>query len=272
VIPVILKFADSGTSPFHQLQALPANAKPVTDWRNRDEAYLDVAVGIRRVISRLRGEPVSESAPIGAEAVWRDRVLDAAIAARIPLGKPSDLAVMPRLAGSAGPGLRRKDRKYAVSELHQLTDELIDITFAQTDANVVLPAHIDLGEDIFKTRIAVLLIHVIHATRDVEECDHLVDVFVYVERVGFARRLEDVIARARHPIVFQISPRAFDHITMHRRGMPVPAQDTGFPHPQQVAPLAGERVEHQRPEPDIGRLRNPDALVFGHGGGDNLIG
>ena len=102
VIPVILKFADWGTSPFHDLQALPANAKPITDWRNRDEAYLDVALGVRRVISKLRSGPLPEPAPEEAETVWQERVLDAAMAARIPLGKPSDLAVMVRLAGSAG--------------------------------------------------------------------------------------------------------------------------------------------------------------------------
>jgi len=103
VIPVILKFADWGTSPFHHLQALPSNAKPITDWRNREEAFVDVALGIRRVVSRLRGVPAPDHpAPAESDALWQDRVLDAAMAARIPLGKPSDLAVLVRLAGSAG--------------------------------------------------------------------------------------------------------------------------------------------------------------------------
>ena len=103
VIPVIIKFADWDTSPFHHLQALPGNAKPITDWRNREEAFVDVAHGIRRVISRLRGVPAPDHpAPAESNAVWQDRVLDAAMAARIPLGKPSDLAVLVRLAGSAG--------------------------------------------------------------------------------------------------------------------------------------------------------------------------
>ena len=101
VIPVILKFADWATSPFHHLQALPANAKPITDWRNRDEAYLEVALGIRRVISRWHGQPIPESAPPkrgppGRIACWMQPWR------RIPLGKPSDLAVMVRLVGSAG--------------------------------------------------------------------------------------------------------------------------------------------------------------------------
>jgi Tfp pilus assembly protein PilF len=102
VIPVILNFVDWGTSPFHHLQALPANAKPITRWHNRDEAYVDVALGVRRVISKLQTGPLPEPAAAEGETVWQDRVLDAAMAARIPLGKPSDLAVMVRLAGSAG--------------------------------------------------------------------------------------------------------------------------------------------------------------------------
>ena len=52
----------------------------------------------------------------------------------------------------------------------------------------------------------------------------------------------------------------------------MPAQDAGLAHAQQVAPLPGKRVEHQRPEPDVRRLRHPDAFVFRNGGGDDLIG
>jgi hypothetical protein len=43
VIPIILRPADLKNSPFMGLQALPANAKAVTAWENRDEAFLDVA-------------------------------------------------------------------------------------------------------------------------------------------------------------------------------------------------------------------------------------
>ncbi|MFI0404216.1 MAG: toll/interleukin-1 receptor domain-containing protein [Cyanobium sp.] len=38
VIPVILKPSDWSSSALGRLQALPANAKPVTKWNNRDEA------------------------------------------------------------------------------------------------------------------------------------------------------------------------------------------------------------------------------------------
>jgi hypothetical protein len=51
VVPIILRPADWNSTPFGKLQALPKDAKPVTTWPNRDEAFLDVARGIRRVVA-----------------------------------------------------------------------------------------------------------------------------------------------------------------------------------------------------------------------------
>ncbi|HEU5368257.1 MAG TPA: toll/interleukin-1 receptor domain-containing protein, partial [Ktedonobacterales bacterium] len=53
VIPIILRPVDWESTPFHKLQALPAGAKPVTTWQNRDEAWVDVVQGIRRAIGSL---------------------------------------------------------------------------------------------------------------------------------------------------------------------------------------------------------------------------
>jgi hypothetical protein len=50
VIPIILRPADWESTPLAGLQALPVNAKPVTMWRNRDAAFLDVVKGIRNII------------------------------------------------------------------------------------------------------------------------------------------------------------------------------------------------------------------------------
>jgi internalin A len=49
VIPVILRACDWNSAPFGKLQALPKDAKPVTRWPDRDEAWNDVALGIRRM-------------------------------------------------------------------------------------------------------------------------------------------------------------------------------------------------------------------------------
>ena len=49
------------------------------------------------------------------------------------------------------------------------------------------------------------------------------------------------------------------------------AQNAGAAHAQQIAPLPVQRVQHQRTEPDVRGLRNPHALVVGHGTSNDLI-
>lgn len=55
VIPIILRPVDLEGAPFAHLQYLPHHGKPVTKWSNRDEAFLDIARGIRRAIKDLQG-------------------------------------------------------------------------------------------------------------------------------------------------------------------------------------------------------------------------
>ncbi len=57
VIPIILRPCLWHDAPFGKLNALPKDGKPVTSWPNRDEAFLDVAKGIRRVVEGLAGKP-----------------------------------------------------------------------------------------------------------------------------------------------------------------------------------------------------------------------
>ena len=53
VIPIILRPTDWRTSPFGRLIALPTDGQPVISnkWDSQDEAFLDVAEGIRRAIT-----------------------------------------------------------------------------------------------------------------------------------------------------------------------------------------------------------------------------
>ncbi len=53
VIPVILRPVDWKGELFGKLKPLPKQGKPVTSWTNRDEAFLNVAQGIRIAIERL---------------------------------------------------------------------------------------------------------------------------------------------------------------------------------------------------------------------------
>jgi hypothetical protein len=56
VIPIILRPSDWQNAPFSQLEPLPKNGKPITKWANRDEAFLDVADGIRAALKALSHE------------------------------------------------------------------------------------------------------------------------------------------------------------------------------------------------------------------------
>lgn len=53
VIPIILRPCDWKSAIFSKLQALPTDAKPITKWQDRDDAFLDVAEGIRKAVKEL---------------------------------------------------------------------------------------------------------------------------------------------------------------------------------------------------------------------------
>jgi RNA polymerase sigma factor (sigma-70 family) len=54
VVPVILKPVVWNGEPFARFQALPRDGKPVTLWRNRDEAFKNIVLGLQSVIQELR--------------------------------------------------------------------------------------------------------------------------------------------------------------------------------------------------------------------------
>ncbi|HEV2863971.1 MAG TPA: toll/interleukin-1 receptor domain-containing protein [Pyrinomonadaceae bacterium] len=66
VIPVILRPVEWQGGPLAKLQALPAEAKPVVKWKNRDDAFLSVAQGLRTVIKDFHPAPpaVTEPPPV----------------------------------------------------------------------------------------------------------------------------------------------------------------------------------------------------------------
>jgi WD40 repeat protein len=54
VIPILLRPVGLSTDPFAHLPCLPLNAHPVTNWSDHDEAFLDIATGIRDASEELR--------------------------------------------------------------------------------------------------------------------------------------------------------------------------------------------------------------------------
>lgn len=53
VIPVILRPCDWGGTPFDKLQALPKDGKPITTWRNSDQAFTDIVSGIKAAVAHI---------------------------------------------------------------------------------------------------------------------------------------------------------------------------------------------------------------------------
>jgi uncharacterized membrane protein HdeD (DUF308 family) len=78
VIPIIVRPADWQWTSFGKLrvQALPKDAKPITTWLNRDEAWLDVYRGIRNAVQELLVERQERAAKEryrkALEQAWTD--------------------------------------------------------------------------------------------------------------------------------------------------------------------------------------------------------
>lgn len=66
VVPVLLRAADIEDAPFAHLQGLPTDLRPVTSWPNRDEAWTDVAKGIRRTVEGIQQRWASAPPPAPA--------------------------------------------------------------------------------------------------------------------------------------------------------------------------------------------------------------
>lgn len=60
IIPIILRPVDWKSTPISELQVLPTEGRPITKWRNRDDAFQDVVKGIRTVVAMLRSQGIHE--------------------------------------------------------------------------------------------------------------------------------------------------------------------------------------------------------------------
>jgi hypothetical protein len=77
VIPIILRPCDWQNALFAHLQILPQNAQPVTSWTNPDEAFAEIAKGIRAAIEQfpsVSAQPQLVSVVSGTSATARKRV------------------------------------------------------------------------------------------------------------------------------------------------------------------------------------------------------
>jgi hypothetical protein len=75
VMPIILRPVVWQSAPFGKVQAYPKNAKPVTTWANRDEAFLDVAQSIRKAVKKMttmQAQP--SSAAVSATVIEQESI------------------------------------------------------------------------------------------------------------------------------------------------------------------------------------------------------
>jgi hypothetical protein len=54
VVPILLRAVDWEDAPFSNLQVLPSDAKPISRWSDRDDAFEDIAKGLRKVVKELQ--------------------------------------------------------------------------------------------------------------------------------------------------------------------------------------------------------------------------
>ena len=95
VIPVILRPCDWQSAPFWKLQALPKDGKPVTTWKDRDEAFTDIARGIRGAAASLTAGALDQSAAapptevVTPSPTARPRAVDRAARCERPTAYPA---------------------------------------------------------------------------------------------------------------------------------------------------------------------------------------
>jgi hypothetical protein len=70
VLPIVLRACDWKGAPFGRLQAVPRNGKPVTSWRNRDEAFAEIAKEIRVALETMQRLTLS-TPPTALPKIWQ---------------------------------------------------------------------------------------------------------------------------------------------------------------------------------------------------------
>jgi hypothetical protein len=73
-VPVIVRPVDWETSPLGRFQALPRDGRPINLWRHRDEAWKDVAQGVRSLAAELRRSITPAAGVPSAPVAFRSAV------------------------------------------------------------------------------------------------------------------------------------------------------------------------------------------------------
>jgi LuxR family transcriptional regulator, glucitol operon activator len=147
IIPIILRPVDWQDTPLGKIQALPLKAKPIVLWKDLDEAFFDVALGIRKVVEEiLTNEKISRATiPSGSvgtkdpapskprhnlprlsiDFLGRERDVARVLAA---LSSRSYIISIEGLAGVGKTTLAIQAALYSLSEPNRLFDQIVWIS------------------------------------------------------------------------------------------------------------------------------------------------
>ncbi|MBV9155985.1 MAG: toll/interleukin-1 receptor domain-containing protein [Acidobacteriaceae bacterium] len=146
VIPVLLRPVEWRDLPFAKLQVLPSEARPVTLWPNRDEAFSDIAGRLRELLySERLQEALPPKLPVPVRPVTQERVLDAAIASSVVIDEPTDLVTMVRTTESGGlKAILKIDRAYSPTS-EDVQSKTFELDFPSDVSGKILPATLELA-------------------------------------------------------------------------------------------------------------------------------
>mmetsp|Transcript_8339 Transcript_8339/g.51987 ORF Transcript_8339/g.51987 Transcript_8339/m.51987 type:complete len:250 (+) Transcript_8339:2229-2978(+) len=144
-----------------------------------------------------------------------------------------------------------------------LPHKLQGVFFAQSDLFVVGFCLLEFREHILVPGDFSMWIAIQQGTGDVEHGDHLFHFFWDNQGVRFSWRFEHIISFLCHPLMFQILPAPFQHVSMDGTDVSMPGQHASLLHTQQVDVVSLRDVEAKRSKGHARRLRHPHLLVGG---------
>lgn len=151
VIPVILRACDWHAAPFGRLLATPPDGKPVTQWPDRDQAFLEVAKSIRSAVEEIGG---------GGNVEFKSRMAGSDNKAPVSLGpRSSNLRIRKEFSDREKDKFKVESFEYmskffqnSLTELEGRNKE-IECEFRRVDANRFVASIYKNGNSVAKCTI-----------------------------------------------------------------------------------------------------------------------
>ena len=137
VIPVILRACDWHAAPFGKLMATPTDGRPITQWPDRDQAFLEVAKAVRAAVKKLEGKTAAAT-PAKTPALAPAAT---GLSSSLPPPRSSNLALAKRFSDRDKDAFLHEAFDYMASYFENSLAELeqrnagVEGTFRRVDAN-----------------------------------------------------------------------------------------------------------------------------------------